>query len=186
MAAMDLPPAVPTLSAGERFTLRPWQLSDLGLVHEVAEDDYIPLITTVPSPYTDAAGVAFLERQWQRPVAGDGYPFVIMRAEDCEPVGTVGLWLRDHAQGRASVGYWVARSARGRGAAAAALRTVTAWGLEELGIPRLELYAEPWNTASLRTAEHVGFEREGLLRSWLRVGDQRRDVVIYSKIRTPR
>ncbi|MCW2871295.1 MAG: acetyltransferase [Streptomyces oryziradicis] len=188
MTPMDLPPDVPRLRAGDRFALRPWQLSDLGLVREASDDDYIPQITTIPYPYTDAAGTAFVERQWQRPVTGAGYPFVIVRTEDSGPVpvGSVGLWLRDHAQGRASVGYWVVNSARGQGAAAAALSAVTSWGLGELRIPRLELYAEPWNTASLRTAERAGFEREGLLRSWQRVGAERRDMFMYSMIRTPR
>jgi hypothetical protein len=44
---------------------------------------------------------------------------------------------------------------------------------------------EPWSTASLRTAEHAGFTREGLLRSWQRVGDQRRDMYMYALVAHP-
>ncbi|MFG3144363.1 hypothetical protein [Streptomyces sp. NPDC048243] len=58
---MEQPLDVPELVARDGFTLRPWRLSDLPLVLEASEDDYIPLITTVPSPCSDAAGVAFIE-----------------------------------------------------------------------------------------------------------------------------
>ena len=38
---------------------------------------------------------------------------------------------------------------------------------------------EPWNEGSWRAAERAGFVREGLLRSWQRVGDERRDMYMY-------
>lgn len=178
---MEQPLDVPELSAGGGFTLRPWRLSDLPLVREASEDEYIPLITTVPSPYSEPAGVAFIERQWGRAITRAGYTFVIVASGD-RPVGQVGLWLRDLQQGRASLGYWVVESARGRGAAAAGVGAVTDWASRELRIPRLELWVEPWNTASMRTAEHVGFRREGLLRSWQQVGGERRDMLMYSLV----
>jgi RimJ/RimL family protein N-acetyltransferase len=92
----------------------------------------------------------------------------------------VGLWLKDLGQGRASLGYWVVKSARGQGTAAAALSAVAHWAVNVLRIPRLELYVEPWNAASVRTAERVGFQREGLLRGWQQVGTERRDMFVYS------
>ncbi|MEU3861252.1 GNAT family N-acetyltransferase [Streptomyces sp. NPDC028722] len=178
---MKQPLDVPELTAGGGFTLRPWRLSDLPLVHEASEDDYIPLITTVPSPYSEPAGVAFIERQWSRATTGAGYTFVIVASDD-RPVGQVGLWLKNLDEGRASLGYWVVRSARGQRAAAAALDAVAGWALRDLRIPRLELWVEPWNTASVRTAERVGFQREGLLRGWQLVGDERRDMFMYARM----
>jgi ribosomal-protein-alanine N-acetyltransferase len=47
-------------------------------------------------------------------------------------------------------------------------------------VERLELYVEPWNEASWRAAEAAGYQREGLLRAWQRVGDARKDMFIYS------
>lgn len=61
---------------------------------------------------------------------------------------------------------------------------ISTWGLDLPGVHRLELYVEPWNDASRRTAEHAGYEREGLLRSWQVVGDERRDMYMYSLLRT--
>lgn len=180
---MRLPEAVPQLCAGESYLLRAWHLDDVDLVREAAEDDYIPLVTTVPVPYSESEGVSFVHRQWRRTTDGKGYPFVIAHADSGTPVGTIGLWLHDIVKGRASLGYWVLESARGKGAAAAALRAVTDWALGDLRIPRVELFIEPWNTASVRTAERAGYQREGLLRSWQHIGDSRRDMLVYSRLR---
>ncbi|WP_376773462.1 GNAT family N-acetyltransferase [Nonomuraea endophytica] len=73
-------------------------------------------------------------------------------------------------------------SARGRGVAAQALRVVAVWALGDLHIPRLQLFVEPWNAASRRTAERVGFRREGLLRGWQQLGEERRDMIMYSML----
>ncbi|MEU8676062.1 GNAT family protein [Streptomyces sp. NPDC048560] len=183
---MAQPLTVPSMTAGPDFVLRPWELSDLTLVREAAADDYIPLITTIPAPYSDGAAEAFVRRQWDRAATGAGYPFVVARTRDRRPVGSIGLWLRDLPEGRASVGYWLVAPARGQGVAGAALRTVSTWALHELGIPRVQLLVEPWNTASARTAEAAGFRREGLLRSWQQVGDRRRDMLMYAVLNDER
>lgn len=95
----------------------------------------------MPSPYSEPAGVAFIERQWSRATTRAGYAFVIVTSDD-RPVGQVGLWLRDLEQGRASLGYWVVNSARGQGAAVAAVDAVVGWALRDLRIPRLELWVD--------------------------------------------
>ncbi|MFF3033761.1 GNAT family N-acetyltransferase [Streptomyces rubiginosohelvolus] len=174
------PLTVPSMSAGPDFVLRPWEMSDLPLIREASLDPYIPLITTIPAPYSEAAAEAFVRRQWERAATGTGYPFAIVRSRDRRPVGAIGLWLRELPEGRASLGYWLTDLARGQGVARAALRTVTGWALRDLGVPRLQLYIEPWNTASARIAEDIGFRREGLLRGWQQVGDERRDMAVYA------
>ncbi|HEY1104900.1 MAG TPA: GNAT family protein, partial [Agromyces sp.] len=122
---------------------------------------------------------AYIRRQWSRATDGVGYSFAIAEA-DGRAVGQIGLWPGAH--GRASVGYWVAKSARGRGCARLGMQTIAAWALDELRIPRLELHVEPWNAASWQSAERAGFTREGLLRSWQEIGGERRDMYVYSRI----
>jgi ribosomal-protein-alanine N-acetyltransferase len=173
------PLSVPTLFAPP-YRLRPFEITDLDLVREASDDPYIPLITSVPGVFSETEGVAFIERQWSRARLGQGYPFVIADATTDRGIGVIGL--RHVDEGRASIGYWVVKPARGRGASGYALRAVAAWGLGDLRIPRLELTVEPWNTASIVTAERCGFRREGILRAWLRVGTERPDVFMYSRL----
>ncbi|MET8797659.1 GNAT family protein [Nocardia sp. NPDC004568] len=180
---MDCPPQISHPSATADLEFRPWSLSpaDLGLVQEASADDLIP-IETASADFSRAAATRFIERQWRLAADRTGYPMVIVRRGDNTPLGSIGLWLKDIGEGRASLGYWVVRSARGHGVAAHALAAVATWALEDLRIPRLQLCVEPWNRASIRTAEKAGFECEGVLRSWQQVGDRRRDMLMYARL----
>ncbi|MDQ0075873.1 RimJ/RimL family protein N-acetyltransferase [Arthrobacter oryzae] len=59
---------------------------------------------------------------------------------------------------------------------------MSSWALRQPGIHRLELYVEPWNEGSWRTADRNGYAREGLLRSWQDVGGERKDMYMYSRL----
>jgi len=170
---------LPTLY-GDAVRLRAFTAADLPVVREAALDPLIPLITSVPAGGGDDACVAYIARQGDRLAHGIGYSFAIADSATDEAVGHIGLWLHDLRHGRVSTGYWVARPHRGRGLAADALLALSRWAVGLPGVARVELYVEPANTASRRTAERAGFAAEGLLRSSQSVGDERRDMVMYS------
>lgn len=172
---------IPKVNAGP-YRLRSFSAVDVRLIQEASSDALIPLITTVPASGSEAEALAFIRRQHQRLTDGSGYSFAIAEAASDRAVGQIGLWLKDHHQGRANIGYWIAPSHRRRGAASHALRALADWGLGQAGIHRLELYVEPWNEGSWRAAESGGFVREGLLRSWQEVGGVRKDMYMYSRL----
>jgi RimJ/RimL family protein N-acetyltransferase len=159
-------------------------MDDVPLVMEAGGDPYIPLITTVPTDGSEASCRAFVERQWSRGRDGVCYSFAIA-ADDAraEAVGQVGLWPNSFDPARASTGYFVVERHRGAGFASRALATLATWAFEAIEMARLELYVEPWNAGSIRTAERAGFVREGLLRQAQRVGVERRDMFVYGRLR---
>jgi RimJ/RimL family protein N-acetyltransferase len=159
--------------------LRPPAQRDLEMVRAASDDPYIPLITTVPWAYTDAEGAAWLARQHDRVASGAGWPLVVAERAGGRGVGSVGLWPRDASA--AALGYFVIPEARGRGLASRAVRLVAGWAFRR-GFERLELTVEPWNGASLRTAERAGFRREALMRSLMEFGGVRRDLVMFSRL----
>jgi RimJ/RimL family protein N-acetyltransferase len=170
---------MPELPAAHGFRLRRWHPDDTGLLREAAADPYIPLISTVPAPYTAAGAAEYVERQWRRTRIGTGYPFVIVDPAG-RAVGNVGLWVGElPLRGWATVGYWVVGSARGQGAAAVGLDAAVDWAFGELGVPGLELYVEPWNTGSIRTAERAGFRCTGLRPAHQEVDGRPRDMWRY-------
>ena len=65
-----LPPITLT---GAAVTLRSFTTDDLAIVEEASRDDLIPKITTVPTPFTPAAGRAYLARQGERSRRGEGW-----------------------------------------------------------------------------------------------------------------
>jgi RimJ/RimL family protein N-acetyltransferase len=163
------------------IVLRPFDMTDLAMVRQASADPLIPSITSVPRTYTDDSGRAFINRQHTRAEQGDGFSFVI--AEEADPtsgIGSIGLWLQEIESGRASIGYWIVEGARGRSMATHALRAVVSFAFEELAIPRLHLFVEPWNVASARAAAAAGFSREATLRGWERIDGEQRDADCFA------
>lgn len=112
--------------------------------------------------------------------AGTDLPTLVVGPEDDALLGAVALRNIDPQHGRCTAGYWVAAARRGQGVGRRSLRLLCRFAFEDLGVQRIELWIEPVNAASLRLAESVGFRREGLLRSFMRIDGERRDMLMYS------
>ena len=174
-------PAVPP-AHGPVF-LRAFAPADLPLALELSTDPYVPSIGTLPPHATEVEAADWIDRQRRRWTEGAGFSFAVAEAATGRAVGSVGLWLRQLAEGRATAGYAVAPGERGRGFAAAALVAVTTFGWTIPQLHRIELHVEPWNTASVRTAERAGYLREGMLRSHTEIAGQRRDMLLFAAVR---
>lgn len=168
---------------GAGLVLRPPRPQDTAAVTAACQDPAIQRWTQVPVPYREADARAFVgehaRRQW---ALGIGAPFLAF--EDGVLVASVGLNAILPPDRRAEVGYWVAHGARGRGVAVRAVGVLVAWSFGDLGLERLELYAEVANVASQRVAERSGFTREGLLRGRNLHRGARRDMIAYGRLRT--
>jgi RimJ/RimL family protein N-acetyltransferase len=163
--------------------LREFSAVDVPMAMELSTDPYIPLIGSLPANASQQEARDWVDRQRGRLAEGVGFSFAIAESDTDRAVGGIGLWLAQLAQGRATVGYSVTPSARGRGIAVAALTALTSFAWSIPALHRIELYIEPWNMGSIKTAERVGYEREGLLRSHQEIGGRRRDMLLYSIIR---
>lgn len=162
--------------------LRSFSLADLHLVEEASSDSFIPTITTVPDVYSPAEGAAFIERQLSRRLGGEGWSLAIHDDVVDRSIGQIGLWVGSLAKGRAEIGYWVVPSARGTGVAGRAVEALSDWAFANLDVSRLSLFIEPWNVASIRTAEAAGYEREGLLKNWERVDGVPKDMHSFVRL----
>ena len=163
--------------------LRAFRPTDLPMAFDLSTDPYAPLIGTMPAQATEAEAAAWIERQQGRWAEGAGFSFAIAEAATDRAVGSAGLWLRELPAGRATAGYFIAPGDRGRHLAAAALTALTGFGWTIPELHRTELYIEPWNTASVRTAERAGYLREGLLRSHTEIAGRRRDMLSFAAVR---
>lgn len=172
--------------ATSRYILRPFETKDLDLIEEASRDDFIPVLTSVPSEWTPEEGRAFIDRQNSRLSAGEGWSLAIVDRQRTRAVGQIGVWISHLHKGRAEIGYWIAESGRGHGAASEAVTAMSDWAFEHLDVDRLSLFIEPWNAASINTAERAGYEREGLLKNWERVGGTPRDMWSYALSRPGR
>jgi RimJ/RimL family protein N-acetyltransferase len=184
VAAPELPPWPATPPAAGGVLLRPFTDDDVPMEQDLATDPYVPLIGTLPAHASADEARAYVERQRGRWAEGRGFGFAVAEAATGRAVGAIGLWLAaGMTHGRGEIGYSTAPAARGHGFAADALAAVTAFAWTIRQLHRLELHIEAWNTASIRTAERAGYQREGLLRSYQEIGGRRRDMLLHAAVR---
>lgn len=181
---MDLPLQMPREAPQHGdVRLREFVESDTPMLVDLSRDPYLPLIGTLPGKTDYAGALGYITRQHDRLATGAGYSSCVALAGSDEAVGGAGLWLASIKQGRATAGYCIAPRHRGRGLAGHALRALTAFAWTVPDVQRIELYIEPWNVASERTALVADFQREGLLRRHQVIGDNRVDMLLYAAIR---
>ena len=113
-------------------------------------------------------------------VDGTRAGFTIRAVEDDTFLGFASLPTVDLEKLEAEAGYVVSAAARRRGIATAALRLVSRWGIESLGLQRIYLHIDPENVGSLKVAERCGFVREGTMRSVYFKEGQRVDSALFS------
>jgi [ribosomal protein S5]-alanine N-acetyltransferase len=163
--------------------LRRFTDDDSHLAVELGDDPYIPLIGSLPAHPSHQQAVDWIHRQHDRYAEGTGLSFAIADANTNTAVGAIGLWLRNLPAGRATVGYSVSPAHRRRGIATSAATALARFAWTIPALHRIELYIEPWNTASIRVAHAAGFQQEGLLRSHQEIDGTRKDMLLYAMIR---
>jgi RimJ/RimL family protein N-acetyltransferase len=160
--------------------LRAWRDSDLAGLVSACQDREISRWTRVPYPYGPSDARAYLLQRHDTLHAGAAAPFAIVLAGDRDRLlGSISLMRFSWNDARAEVGYWLAREARGHGHVTRAVRLITGWGFQHLGLERIDLLAATGNPASQRVAERCGFSREAVLRSYLVGKEGRQDMVAF-------
>ena len=158
--------------------------ADLPAVVEACQDPEIPRWTRVPDPYGEWEAREWAGEAERQHEAGEGLHLLIVDARDDRLLGSIGVHRIDPEERRCDIGYWLAREARGRGAMTRAVRLLSAWAFDELLVERIEIVVDPGNAASRAVAERAGFTFEGVLRSYAVIKERRRDMAMYSLLRT--
>lgn len=161
-------------------TLRAFVEDDVSAVVAACQDPEIPRWTVVPAPYTHEDALGWFQTHDVIRATGIGCPFAIVDASTGVFAGSIGLQDIDGRSHSGEVGYWIAREMRRMGFASRALRIISKWAFQELGIARLTLLADVRNGASQQVAENCAFVREGIMRSAREIKNERCDMVLYS------
>jgi len=163
--------------------LRRVRPADAAMAQELSTDPYVPATGSLPPAATREQTLAWVARQQRRHAEGAGFSFTIIDRTTAAPAGHCGLWLQQLPLGRGSAGYSIIPSARGRGLATDALGALTAfaWTVPRLAV--VDLFIEPWNSASIRVAERAGYRRGELLPRHQEIGGRRRDVLVFTAAR---
>jgi ribosomal-protein-alanine N-acetyltransferase len=155
-------------------TLRPWTVEDADWYAETAAHDPLIQRFTSESPTLTAdvvrsAIVALLAG------TDDTAGFLIADANTGVRLGNIALAYENEV---GDVSYWLAGSARGRGAATRALRVFSDWAVRTFRLSELRLWTHVDNHASQAVAGRAGYtrapdldrDREVKGQTWLTVG----------------
>jgi RimJ/RimL family protein N-acetyltransferase len=166
--------------------LRAFREDDIPAMVDSCRDPEIVRWTRVPEPYDVENARAFLAEVERSREAGTTVSTAIAGADSGAYLGQIDMRING-PNGRGDIGYFVAPGARRRGVAVRAVRLLTGYGFDELGLARIEIVTHVDNAASQRVAEQAGFTREALLRSYvvLREGGHA-DGYMFSRVRTDR
>ncbi|WP_246192856.1 GNAT family N-acetyltransferase [Kitasatospora atroaurantiaca] len=161
--------------------LRPWQLSDADVLVAAGQDPAIRLwnLLVVESPEDARGRIERMHERWQ---AEQSAIWAIARPGGGEAMGLIGWGDIDLKDGSAEIVYWILPAARGGGVVVEALKRVSRWALEDLGLHRLRLCHSVANPASCRVAAKAGYSLEGTMRSALLHADGWHDQHLHALI----
>lgn len=182
--AAEEPPGI----RGKGLALRPPRLEDFdawAALREASRDFLKPWEPVWPSD--DLTKPAFRRRlkRYAREIEDDSaYPFFLFREADGALLGglTLGMVRRGVSQA-ATLGYWMGQPHAGAGAMTTGVRLACTYAFETLRLRRIEAACVPYNIASTRVLEKVGFQREGYARQYLCIDGLWQDHLLFALLR---
>lgn len=115
--------------------------------------------------------------------SGSAVAFFIFDNKSAELIGGITLGNIRHGVAQSGqIGYWVGERHAGQGYMLDAILLVIPYAFDRLRLHRIEAACIPDNVRSTRVLEKAGFQREGLLRSYLRINGNWQDHYLYALI----
>lgn len=174
--------SLPTIAAG-RVSLRWMSEGDIDALYTIFSNLEVMRYWSFPAiPDRNAATVMLKEIH-------DGFKsrallqWGIARHTDDAIIGTVTLYNLGLDHRRAEIGYALGRAHWGQGYMQEALHALLGFAFGVLDLHRMEADVDPRNTASIRTLERLGFQREGYLRERWQVSGEIQDAFFYGLLR---
>lgn len=162
--------------------LRPLQKSDNQAIAVLINNKKIldMLMDRIPFPYTLADADFFIDlKQEESPRS----TFAIVDASD-SIIGVISLELKsDIYRYQAEVGYWIGEPHWGKGVATNAIRLITDYGFNELGLMRIVACVFEGNTASMHVLRKNGYEQEAILKKSVFKHGEFLDKYLFTKLK---
>ncbi len=155
----------PVELSDERLLLRLPTVADVDDITRACQDEELQRWIPVPVPYATEHARSWVEDTPRCWAAEDELRWVVTDRRNGDLLGALGLHPRDASM--REIGFWTAPWARGTGVITGAGRLACRWGFEELGLGRIEWWANVGNDASRRVADKLGFTFEGTARARL-------------------
>ncbi|CAN7481162.1 GNAT family N-acetyltransferase [Variovorax paradoxus] len=173
------------MQAASHFVLRPFVESDAVSFAEAVRESGATVgkwMSWAHAGYTDSDALSWFSHCAQERANGASHEFGIFDAQSRCFVGGCGLNQFNALNGFCNLGYWVRESWHRRGAASAAIQTLSRVAFSELQLGRVEIVVAADNAPSLALAAKSGALRECLARNRLKVHGKFTDAYVFSLV----
>lgn len=173
----------PVLIEGQRLSLRELDPNDTDAVLASTADP--SAIQHLPFKAMDDGEVAIYLKELIEASAESErflYPLAIVRHEDDRVIGLAQLGIDSFLHRRAELGYLLGSEYWGHGFGSEAVRLITDFGFDHLGLQRIFAVAATGNEASKRLLDSQGFALEGTLRDHLLLGNKWVDGDLFARV----
>jgi ribosomal-protein-serine acetyltransferase len=165
--------------------LRPWREEDIDAMHQAVSESVREISAWMPWCHPNykreeaAAYIMSREEAWKSEAE---YALAIFDVETKTLLGNLGVNHIRREWQVGNLGYWIRTGWTRRGIASRATLLGARFGIEQLGLQRIEIIAAVGNLPSQRVAEKAGALREAVLRKRLLVKGQPQDAVMFSLV----
>ena len=168
---------------GERLYLRAVERDDLQRCHDWMNDESLRSTLAQRYPMSLAQEADWIERT-SRGQDVSRMTFAICLFDGDRHIGNCGLEAIERDNGVATFGILIGEAdCRGKGLGEEATRTLCRFAFDEMGLHKIRLDVYASNASAVRTYEHVGFRREGILREEAYRGGRYIDVLRMGLLR---
>ena len=170
-----------TTLSNEDLILRPFQSEERDKLAKLCNNKKIwdNVRDFLPHPYTEKDASEFI-CLCQMEVPQTTFAIVYRG----ELAGCIGLVRQtDVFRLGAELGYWIGEPFWGRGIATEAVKMITGYGFQQLGLERIQAGVFDFNKASRRVLEKCGFKLEGILERSVVKNDIICDEYMFAKLR---
>ncbi len=94
-------------------------------------------------------------------------------------VGSINFYTIDRFNKRVNIGYWLDKSHEGKGVMSEVVRDFMQLGINHYGIEKFEIRCSVDNYKSCAIAKRLGFQEEGVIRSYGFVNGEKIDLRLY-------
>jgi RimJ/RimL family protein N-acetyltransferase len=166
-----------------RLVLRWISEDDIDALYEISSDPQVMRYSSF-TPLLNRDAAAAMQREIaESNLKNAWWKWGLALADSNKLIGTATLFNLNLSNGRAEIGYAMGRAYWGNGYMNEALKALVKHAFEVVQLRRLEADVDPRNTASIRTLERLGFQREGYLRERWHVGGEIQDALFYGLLK---
>ena len=151
--------------ATDRLELRPFSISDIKPLTEIANDPSIAdSMISIPHPYTIQYAKQWIKKAEKKMSADIAYIYAISLKEDKRLIGAIELRTIEREHLQAELSFWIASEWQGRGYATEAAKAMIKFGLNTLGLNRIYAHHMLRNRLSEKVLKKIGMSHEGIMK----------------------